>query len=149
MDLSHLNAKNRCRLCFWHCPNVVRIRWQGSKGTFLNGNFRGDDSCHPTELHLDDSVFCGDGGGAAEVLRNYESNESPAYMLRFCYRLERVSIKNSSWTFFNREVHPVSQAMLIKMVRNHPALRWLRSDLTEENVAMLQKERPDITFVTE
>jgi hypothetical protein len=36
----------------------------------------------------------------------------------------------------------VSQEMLIKMVRNHPALRWLWSNLLEENIAMqLQQER--------
>jgi hypothetical protein len=26
---------------------------------------------------------------------------------------------------------------------------WLRSDLTDENIAMLQQRRPDITFVSE
>jgi hypothetical protein len=39
--------------------------------------------------------------------------------------------------------------MLIKMVRLHPTLRWLRSDLSEENVAMLKQERPEITFVSD
>ena len=43
---------------------------------------------------------------------------------------------------------PVRQEMLIKMVRLHPTLRWLRSDLTKENIAMLQQERPEITFVS-
>jgi hypothetical protein len=36
------------------------------------------------------------------------------------------------------ERHVVSQEMLIKVVRNDPTLRWLRSDLSEEeNIAML------------
>jgi len=43
----------------------------------------------------------------------------------------------------------IPQDMLMKMVRHHPTLRWLRSDLTPENVAILQQERPDITFVSE
>ena len=37
----------------------------------------------------------------------------------------------------------------MKMVRLHPTLKWLRSDLTAENVAILQQERPDVTFVSE
>jgi hypothetical protein len=37
--------------------------------------------------------------------------------------------------------------MIMKMVRRHPALKWLRSDLAE-NVSILQQERPDITFAS-
>jgi hypothetical protein len=42
------------------------------------------------------------------------------------------------------KVQPVSQELLIKMVRRYPALRWLRRDLTQGNIAMHQQERPDI-----
>jgi hypothetical protein len=41
------------------------------------------------------------------------------------------------------------QEDIIQMVRNHPSLHWLRSDLSAENVAMLQQERLGITFVSE
>lgn len=42
---------------------------------------------------------------------------------------------------------PISQEILIKMMaRLHPTLRWLRSDLTPDNVVMLHQERPDIVF---
>jgi hypothetical protein len=45
----------------------------------------------------------------------------------------------------------VTQELLIKMVRRliAPTLRWLRSDLTQENIVLLQQERPGITFVSE
>jgi hypothetical protein len=33
-----------------------------------------------------------------------------------------------------------------KFVRCTPTLRWFRSDLTPENVVLLQAERPEITF---
>ena len=66
-----------------------------------------------------------------------------------CNTLERVSIKNSVISYSQEPSERVSQEMLIKMVRNHPKLRWLKSDLTKENVAMLRQERPEITFVTE
>lgn len=44
---------------------------------------------------------------------------------------------------------PVSQAVLMNIVRHHRSLRWLRSDLTSENVAILQQERPLVTFVSD
>jgi len=35
-------------------------------------------------------------------------------------------------------------------VRNAPLLRWLRtSNLTEQSVAMLQQERPEVKFISE
>jgi hypothetical protein len=46
------------------------------------------------------------------------------------------------------EVYPVTQIIIMKTVRLYPTLKWLRSDLTAENVAFLQQERPGITFVT-
>jgi hypothetical protein len=70
-------------------------------------------------------------------------------MLMRCKHLERLSIKNSTYFQNGKEVQLVPQGMIIKFVRHTPTLRWLRSDLTEENVAMLQQERPAITFVTD
>lgn len=44
----------------------------------------------------------------------------------------------------------MTQDMLVKMVRNLSRLRWLKSDLSKENVvAMLKGERPEVTFVSE
>ena len=51
--------------------------------------------------------------------------------------------------FGRSEPRPFSQNMLIKLVRHHPTLRWLRSDLTDENIAMLNEERPEVTLVNE
>ena len=75
------------------------------------------------------------------------------YLLYYCKNLERLSINIKDATWYTdgnpTETFSISQEMIIKMVRNNRGLRWLRSDLTAENVAMLQQERPDITFVTE
>jgi hypothetical protein len=71
-------------------------------------------------------------------------------LLMICKALERLSIKNSTWCLWENpnEKSPVSQDMLIKMVRNHQTLQWFRSNaLSADNVAMLQQERPEITFV--
>merc|ERR1712238_451069 len=37
--------------------------------------------------------------------------------------------------------------MGIKFVRHAPSLKWFRSDLSQENVDMLQTERPNVEFV--
>lgn len=44
---------------------------------------------------------------------------------------------------------PVTQSILFKMVCNHASLKWLRSDLTDENIALLQQEHPEIAFASD
>lgn len=81
------------------------------------------------------------------------NDEGGIFLLNKCQNLERLSMQGATLCLVHgdtqqtlREV-PGSQAMLMKMVRLLPALRWLESDLTPENVAILQQERPEITFV--
>ncbi len=66
--------------------------------------------------------------------------------------LERVSIKGvtveDQVIGVGSERQPLSQEAIVQFVRNTPSLRWLRSDLTEQNVAMLQKDRPEMTLVS-
>ena len=74
------------------------------------------------------------------------------YMFERCPSIERLSIKDCAideYDFEEPESELPPQEDLVKMVRNHPSLRWLRSDLSAENVAMLQQERPEINFVSE
>lgn len=62
------------------------------------------------------------------------------------------TLEGTGWRVLARGAHRANATrieMLIKMVRLHPTLRWLRSDLTEENVAMLKQERPDQTFLSD
>jgi len=69
------------------------------------------------------------------------------YLWMSCRRLERLSFKHATWKCSDMTApEPVTQQMLMKMVRHHSNLRWLRSDLTAENVSMLKQERPEITF---
>lgn len=113
-----------------------------------------------TELILDDCQFVFPGYEVPErfvqVASTLLSNDNDAvngsYILSHCQHVERLSMKNATWSTSYRnqaETYPIPQEMLMKMVRRHAALRWLRSDLTEENLAILQQERPEITFVTE
>lgn len=102
-----------------------------------------------TELILDGSLLV---LSARETIRHYEpaarnAGEVNTFLFCMLVNLERVSIKNA--TCGRRSYHrPISELMLIKMARNHPNLRWLRSDLSKENVAMLKSQLPEITFVS-
>lgn len=62
--------------------------------------------------------------------------------------LERVSVVGVTTHNGENDSRPLKQSTLIKFVRNTPTLTWLRSDLTDENIAMLRKERPEVTFVS-
>lgn len=112
-----------------------------------------------TDLTVDN--FCFENTDASLLLNfdfaflNLGRDDTDKYILMECPQLQRLSMKGATWMHnfvWDRSrgtPEPIPQHMLIKMVRNHGALRWLRSDLTEQNVAMLQQERPEMTFVSE
>lgn len=139
---------------FRHHTNLTRLTWSNAhQSIFFDGFGILDPSGLLPELYVDECCFISiyDKKGTKAA---YESAELPYTTLLGCGRgLRRVSIKNATWYSRNRpaESFPVSQEMLIKMVRNPHlrSLRWLRSDLTPENMAMLQRERPEVTFVSD
>jgi hypothetical protein len=70
-------------------------------------------------------------------------SDDTSYLLFICEGLERLSIKDTTFSSFRggEERHPIPQGLLMNMARRLPNLRWLKSNLTEENVARLQRER--------
>jgi hypothetical protein len=105
------------------------------------------------ELNLDDSRLKMEWDEEAfnyEEAFEYESEEDPMvrFMWKHCEKLQRLSMKNTVM-MIDCDSKPVSQDMIMKLVRHHPTLQWIRSDLTQENIATLQQERPDIIFVNE
>ena len=76
------------------------------------------------------------------------------HMFHYCSnKLERVSIRNARYRyryhFDGIEMTPfLPQEVLIKFVRNAPCLRYFRSNLTQENIAMLRREKPAIEFTS-
>jgi hypothetical protein len=101
-----------------------------------------------TNLYLDDSVLHYNPDHPVEdTVRNTK-------IFRNCLLLlERVSFKNLQYQIERERgrwgsIRVVPQILLINFVRGTPSLMWFRSDLTPENVAMLQLERPDLTFVS-
>jgi hypothetical protein len=73
-------------------------------------------------------------------------------LLREYPNLERVTLKHADY----RERYngnptdcfwkTLPQEVLIKFVRHTPKLRWFCSDLTQENIAILKEERPEVEF---
>ena len=95
-------------------------------------------------------------------LENDDEVVSKTFLFHRCGSkiLERVSIRNAGvWvqTFggdgeildpVDDMVIPIPQTVLIKFIRKAPTtMRWFRSNLTQENIQMLQQERPKIEFV--
>jgi hypothetical protein len=104
------------------------------------------------EIYMDDSVFTYDLGGSQAM--HALSERWVSYSI-FCHcnaNLVRVSFKNAKCRkrdIFGSPEFPQAypQIGLLNFVRNTPSLRWFGSDLSPENVAILQAERPEVTFV--
>jgi hypothetical protein len=67
-------------------------------------------------------------------------------LLRELPNLERVTLKHAEYCSGNDGWIELPQEALIKFVRHTPKLRWFCSDLTQDNVAVLKEERPDVEF---
>lgn len=155
LDASNLtindeNDSVRKEILRW-CPNLISVTWKGSSAP-LSGHYINFPEM--LELNLDDSRFHVIGPPLEETTEGRDYDEEPTngaglnyIMLMDCQHLERLSIKRASYGTEELGFEPVTQGMLIKMVRHHATLRWLRSDLSKENVAMLKRERPEISFV--
>jgi hypothetical protein len=61
--------------------------------------------------------------------------------------LERVTLKHVEYLVFSIDSWTdLPQEALIKFVRHTPKLRWFCSDLTQDNIAILKEERPEVEF---
>lgn len=107
-----------------------------------------------THLHIDgvefsEHVFDGDAGLFGGPILATERPD--CYLFMRCRRLEYLSIKGARMkrrgSLGNGDV--LAETAIIKMVRRHPTLRWLRSDLPQETVTILKRRHPDITFVSD
>ena len=153
LDLSYvqISATALSEICRY-CPNLTRVKWNGSRSADLCLPwFASEHATMITELSVDSSTIVFDPTlhheEGIEMLNEDLSNRG-SYVWKSLSRLERLSMKNASYeSHFHCGPHLFSQNMLIKLVRHHPTLRWLRSDLTDENIAMLNEERPEVTLV--
>jgi hypothetical protein len=63
--------------------------------------------------------------------------------------LERVTLKHVDYIeydYVNDNWKALPEEALVKFVRHTPKLRWFCSDLTQENIAILKEERPEVEF---
>lgn len=145
-----------------YCPNLRCLTWEDGKEELTR---------HQQSLDLP-----GNGLRLAHNLRElylrgsllYCTNADEMYLFRLsaplrdgsnswifhkCPTLERIDLEGvtyltNSQRFEGGKPQKIPQEGLIKLVRNSPNLTWFRSDLTAENVEMLQTERPEVTFVS-
>lgn len=146
-----------------HNPNLECIRWNHS--LIWNNNNQAYDilkACRNLkELHIDDArllftpprrtrvtIEIGDNdatqnnnNAAAEL----EVEDMWTSLAESSQCLERVSCRRSKW-YQNSKFRTFSQEGLMRFVRNASKLQWFRSDLTAENIAILQQERPNLIF---
>lgn len=150
IDLSYLLAAPYDVFPSFTSP--TRVTSNGCRGLSIFGTIQ---QYNITELCLDSASFTTN-YSIDEATRYYgtmveDGGDASIYMLGTGQQaLEGLSIKNAGWRHYQNgfDYEHFPQEVIIKFVRLHPSLRWLRSDLTEENVAMLKEERPDIEFVS-
>jgi hypothetical protein len=142
----------------WRCPNLSSLQWSACNIIGLVGvQTRGSLAPLLRDINLDEAVmpvnWLQQGMQATYETVSFafghpdgNNTRQPHLMMLSSTELQRLSIKNTFWVLPNGEVEPVSQEMIIRLVRRIPSLRWLRSDLNPDNVAMLQQQHPHVVF---
>jgi hypothetical protein len=137
------------------CPSLESLTWRNQPSCgFLAGHLLGR-GCPVRRLDMDGCTFSVTSFPCAAA-------NCPCVFHHNAGTLERVSIRDARY-YVDRpydsdyedegedeasDVRPIPQHAIAEFVRRAPNLRWLRSDLTPDNVAMLQLERPDVAFVS-
>jgi hypothetical protein len=121
--------------------NLETIRWNRSVIWPING-----DACdhikscaNIKEIYLEEAriLFCDD---------DWDQEELWTCLAENCQDLKKVSVRGAKYHYKATGTAPIPQESLIRLVRCSPSLRWFCSDLSEDNIAILQKERPTVTF---
>ena len=143
------------QLFFENCPLLEKL-------TVNNRGFALDGTAMKTadnlkELTMDDSRFLIDGStldAMSDLDTDHETVSKKQFLFHGCSSnvLERVSMSNTQICFYGRGremFEAIPQNALIKFIRKAPStLRWFRSNLTQENIKIVQQERPEIEFVS-
>jgi hypothetical protein len=130
-------------------PKITSLNWQG-----YHEEYHPTSSVHPhiTELFLDNGVVsCTDSRmfPGYEPSRDEVSSSESLYIFNHCPRLERLSIMHCCYqeeTDYYKESFELRQDQLIKLVRCHPSLKWVRAHFTKQTMALLQEERPEVSL---
>ena len=104
------------------------------------------------EIMMDGSIFTfGTDDDDIDTISDLE-NHPRSFLLCYCSSqvLERISLREAQYGLSRHTITPqmLPQNAFIKYIRKAPRfLRWFRSDLSVENIKMLQLERPGIEFL--
>jgi hypothetical protein len=97
------------------------------------------------EINLDHNAGENDNNQNNDNAAELDVEEMWTSLAESSQNIERVSCRRSKW-YQNSKFRTFSQESLMRFVRNAPNLKWFRSDLTAENIAILKEERPNIVF---
>jgi hypothetical protein len=101
-----------------------------------------------TYLSVESASICIDDAVESPMLP-LEDDAHPEYLFHASNQpLERVSFEDLTYCWGSLDDMPLPQGALVKFVRRTPTLKWFKSHLTPENVALLRTERPDVTFAS-
>ena len=134
------------------CPNLERITWHNIDKLDINGREM-KHAANMKEMYMDNSAFFGGSAGRRALFSDLEDEKYSNFFLFYkcSNKLESVSIRNATFSDYESDGEKttvvVPQNALIKFVRNVPSLKWFRSNLSHENMAMLRSERPGIEFL--
>jgi hypothetical protein len=154
-------------LCFCELfPNLTSLTWNvAGLASFIRrgGIYRPSSdlkgSCFRMastlrELYLEDSVLlfsCAEREINLMLASEPMQEQAEGDIWLFCEcpsPLERIDLKGVRYSSDTGRRLPIPQKALVKLVRRSPNLKWLRSDLSKENIAMLQLEKFDLTFLS-
>ncbi len=126
--------REMCRFC----PALCRLILDGSIVDRFPSHIDPENGKQIVDLYLN---------GTALRYDDMVQRDTNVFFWQHFPNLQRLDIQNVTHQGFYLAGarKPFSQEQLIKLVRNHPTLRWLKSDLTDVN--MLKAERPDIALV--
>ena len=128
-----------------YCPHLETIIWDHTEN---DGHLDADGKCFATfhnlkEITLDNCCFY----FYSQLRAMADMTNNNVFLFHKCIpnnpMLARVSMKNATDYIKNKTL---PQHVLMKFVRNVPSLTYFRSDLTPENIAILQLERPGMVF---
>lgn len=159
VNLSHVKTVNNAETTIFlelsrYCPLLSVLSWNGVDGSIDMHGMNLRTTGNLTEFYIDDAHFIltGQSMAWARMINRTRGGAPELHLFALGPRgLERVSIKGA--TMENQEDglerQSLSQETIIRFVRNTPTLRWLRSDLSDENMAMLKQKRPEVTFASD
>jgi len=131
-----------------HCPLLEKITCNNNNNIYADGS-EIQSATNLKEIFMDNCIIS---YLKPIVTANNNNNNNNLFLFHYWssrnkLNLERVSIRNAKY-FGNFDKLVIPQNALVKYIRNAPlSLQWFRSELSQENIDMLQLERPGIQFL--